>query len=53
MADMIHGERPKTATETKLGNTTYIVRSIFAPEGITVSDKIKLLIDKEIEKENM
>ena len=53
MADMIHGKRPKAETETKLGNTTYIVRSIFAPEGITVSDKIKLLLDKEMEKENI
>ena len=53
MADMIHREQQKAETETKLGNTTYIVRSIFAPEGITVSDKIKLLLDKEMEKENI
>ena len=53
MADMIRREQQKAETETKLGNTTYIVRSIFAPEGITVSDKIKLLLDKEMEKENV
>lgn len=53
MEEMIQREQSKAETETKLGNTTYIVRSIFAPKGVTVSDRIKLLLDKEMEKGNV
>ncbi len=33
--------------EIKIGGTTYIVNGYFASNGVTVSDKIKRLLDKE------
>ena len=33
--------------EIKIGNTTYIVTNHFAPNGITVSEKIKRLLDRD------
>jgi len=50
MADMIQVEQPKIETEIKIGNTTYIVGGYFASSGVTVSDKIKKLLDKETDK---
>jgi hypothetical protein len=47
MAETIQAEQPKIETEIKLGNTTYIVHGYFASKGLTVSDKIRKLIDKE------
>ena len=37
-------------TVIKIGNTTYIITDHFADNGITVSDKIRRLLDKEVEK---
>ncbi len=37
-------------TGSKIGNTTYIVGGYFAPQGVTVSEKIKRLLDKETKK---
>ena len=47
MADKVKLVLPKVETEKKIGNTTYIVTGIFAPEGITISDTIKRLLDRE------
>ena len=47
MADMLQAEQPKIETEVKIGNTTYIVNGYFASAGLTVSEKIKRLLDKE------
>ena len=53
MADMIRVEQPKIKTEIKIGNTTYIVGGYFASNGVTVSDKIRKLLDKEIKNSNV
>ncbi len=47
MADTIPAEQPKIETEIKIGNTTYRVGGYFASSGVTVSEKIKKLLDKE------
>lgn len=47
MADTIRAEQPGIKTEIKIGNTTYIVGGYFAPQGVTVSEKIKHLLDRE------
>lgn len=36
----------------KIGYTTYIITAHFAPQGVTVSEKIKRLLDREIERES-
>lgn len=41
---------PKIETEIKIGNTTYIVTGHFAEQGVTASEKIKRLLDKETKK---
>lgn len=43
---------PKIETEIKIGNTTYIVTGHFAKQGVTVSEKIKRLLDKETKKKD-
>lgn len=48
MADILQMEQPRVETEIKIGNTTYIVSGHYAAAGITVSEKIKRLLDKEI-----
>lgn len=53
MADKIQVEQPSIETKIKIGNTTYIVGGYFASSGITVSEKIKRLLDKEIESINV
>lgn len=50
MADSVPMTPPRIETETKIGNTTYIVASHYAAQGITVSQKIKRLLDKESRK---
>lgn len=50
MVDVIQAEQPKIETEIKLGNTIYIVGGFFASSGVTVSEKIKKLLDKETKK---
>ena len=52
MADMIQVKRPKIETEIKIGNTTYIVGGYFASKGVTVSEKIRKLLDKETKQIN-
>ena len=47
MADTIRMEQPKIKTEIKIGNTTYIVGGYFVSNGVTVSEKIRKLLDKE------
>lgn len=47
MAAMLHGEQPRVETEIKIGNTTYIVNGYYASQGVTASEKIKRLLDKE------
>lgn len=47
LADKTHGKLPKVETEIKIGNTTYIVAGHFASQGITVSEKIRRMLDKE------
>ena len=39
--------RQSYVDKIKVGNTTYIVSGYFASNGVTVSDKIKRLLDKE------
>ena len=51
MAEMIQEEQPKVETERKLGNTTYIVSGYFASNGVTVSDRIRTLLDRDITEE--
>ena len=53
MADMIRVEQPKIETEIKIGNTTYIVGGYFASKGVTVSEKIRKLLDKETKNPNV
>ena len=53
MADTIQAEQPRIETEIKIGNTTYIVGGYFASKGITVSEKIKKLLDKETKTINV
>ena len=48
MAGTIQTEQPRIETEIKIGNTTYIVGGYFAPQGVTVSEKIRKLLDKEL-----
>ena len=50
MADSVPMTPPRIKTETKVGNTTYIVTAHYAPQGITLSQKIKRLLDKETRK---
>ena len=47
MANAIRTAQPGIKTEIKIGNTTYIVGGYFDPQGVTVSEKIKRLLDKE------
>lgn len=53
MADTIQAEQPRVETEIKIGNTTYIVEGYFASKGVTVSEKIKKLLDKETKTINI
>ena len=53
MADMIRVEQPRIKTEIKIGNTTYIVGGYFASKGVTVSEKIRKILDKETKAINV
>ena len=50
MADTTCVKQPKIETEIKIGNTTYIVNGHYASTGVTVSEKIKRLLDRETKK---
>ena len=52
MAGMTHAKQPRIETEIKIGNTTYIVNGHYAPAGVTVSEKIKRLLDKETKRKS-
>ena len=52
MAGSIQVEQPRIETEIKIGNTTYIVAGFFASRGVTVSEKIKRLLDKETKRKS-
>lgn len=52
MAGQNPGKPPKIETEIKIGNTTYIVTGHFSAQGVTVSEKIKRLLDKETKKKD-
>lgn len=47
MADILQVEQPRIEIEIKIGNTTYIVNGYYASTDITISEKIKRLLDKE------
>ena len=47
MATIALAEQPRIQTEIKIGNTVYMVNSFFASNGVTVSEKVKRLLDKE------
>lgn len=49
LADTILGTQ-HNVEEIKIGNTTYIVNGYFASKGVTVSEKIKRLLDKETKR---
>lgn len=51
LADKTLGRQPN-ADEIKIGNTTYIVNGYFASNGVTVSEKIKRLLDKETKRKS-
>lgn len=52
MAGRTPEKPPKIETEIKIGNTTYIVAAHYAENGVTVSERIKRLLDKETKKKN-
>ncbi len=52
MADTTRAKQPRIETEIKIGNTTYIVNGHYAPTGVTVSEKIKRLLDRETKRRN-
>lgn len=47
MAAILQAEQPRVETKIKIGKTTYIVNGYYASTGITASEKIKRLLDKE------
>ena len=42
--------RQTDVEEIKIGSTTYIVNGYFAASGVTVSEKIKRLLEKETKR---
>lgn len=50
MAGSIYAKPPEIKTEIKVGNTYFIVFSHFALKGVTASDKLKRILDKETKK---
>lgn len=42
--------RQTDVEEIKIGSTTYVVNGYFAARGVTVSEKIKRLLDKETKR---
>lgn len=50
MAGTLQRTQPTVETEIRIGNTTYFVAAHFATQGVTVSEKIKRLLDKETKK---
>lgn len=52
LAAVTQVKQPKIETEIKIGNTTYIVNGHYATEGVTVSEKIKRLLDRETKRKS-
>jgi len=50
MAGMTQAKQPRIETEIKIGNTTYIVNGHYASQGVTISEKIKRLLDNETKR---
>ena len=52
MAGMIQMGQPRVETEIKIGNTTYIVNGYYAPNGVTISEKVTRLLDNETKRKS-
>lgn len=52
MTGTIQAKQPRIETDHKIGNTTYIVKGYYASNGVTVSEKISRLLDKETKSKN-
>ena len=50
MAGSTYAKPPEIKTEIKVGNTYFVVSSHFAQKGVTASDKVKRIRDKETKK---
>lgn len=50
MAGSTYAKPPEIKTEIKVGNTYFIVSSHFAPKGVTASDRVRRILDKETKK---
>lgn len=53
MVATIQVEQPKIEIEKKIGNTTYIVNGFYASKGVTVSEKIVRLLDRETKSKSL
>ncbi len=51
VADTNQSKQPGIKTEIKIGNTIYITYGYFPQKGPAISEKIKRLLDKEINAE--
>ena len=52
VAEKRNAKLPRIETEKKIGNTTYIVSCNFAPKGVTVSETVRRMIDRESKKKS-
>lgn len=43
----------KNRDREKIGNTTYIVNGFYAPKGVTVSEKVVRLLDRETKSKSL
>lgn len=50
LAGSTYAKPPEIKTEIKVGNTYFVVSSHFAQKGVTASDKVKRILDKETKK---
>lgn len=53
MVATIQVGQPKIEIEKKIGNTTYIVNGFYALKGVTVSEKIVRLLDRETKSKSL
>lgn len=53
MVATIQVGQPKVEIEKKIGNTTYIVNGFYAPKGVTVSEKVVRLLDRETKSKSL
>ena len=52
VAEKRNAKLPRIETEKKIGNTTYIVSCNFAPKGVTVSETIRRMLDRESKRKS-